>query len=131
MAFRQFQWDWNKRYFWWNKRSLTRVFVEKQGAFPKCEATGKHELLADVLVNGKRTLFFFLQRDHGFQRMDFRTVQISAYRLCRFFRDRPALGCGNIAKDELGQLFFLAVPPEFGGRLKKLRSWPATERIMY
>ena len=45
MAFRQFQWVWNKRYFWWNKRSLTRVFVEKtgrkQGAFPKCEATGK------------------------------------------------------------------------------------------
>ena len=64
-----------------------------------------NQLLPDILIDGKVRLRR-IQRDHVLQSVDLRAVQRAARRLGLF-----RLRGGEVAKDKLGQLLVLAIPP--------------------
>ena len=72
--------------------------------------TGVNELLTHILIDRKRRVRAFFQRNCTLQRMDFRAVQRTGRSLCC-----PLRGCGlwrrNVAEHKLCQLIRLAVAP--------------------
>ena len=72
--------------------------------------TGVNEFLTHILIDRKRRVRAFFQRNCTLQRMDFRAVQRTGRSLCC-----PLRGCGlwrrNVAEHKLCQLIRLAVAP--------------------